>query len=119
MPERSPTVESPSTAPGTSTASGRRVERFATLDAWRGVACLLVLGFHATMDTVTEQHAGIAYRPLWFVKDWGFLGVQLFFVVSGYCIAVAAAGTTGPSPREARAAFVRRRALRIYPTFWA
>ncbi|MBL9087399.1 MAG: acyltransferase [Planctomycetia bacterium] len=63
-----------------------------------------------------DSHAGLAYRPLRWLEQWGFLGVQLFFVVSGACIAAAARGTRGPA---AAATFLRRRARRIFPTFWA
>lgn len=90
--------------------------RYASLDAWRGVACLAVLGFHLGGALLDGSHAGLAYRPLRWLEQWGFLGVQLFFVVSGACIAAAAVGTRGPA---AAATFLRRRARRIYPTFWA
>lgn len=90
--------------------------RYASLDAWRGVACLAVLGFHLGGVLLDDSHAGLAYRPLRWLEQWGFLGVQLFFVVSGACIAAAARGTRGPA---AATTFLRRRARRIYPTFWA
>ena len=90
--------------------------RYASLDAWRGIACLAVLGFHLGGALLDDSHAGLVYRPLWWLEQWGFLGVQLFFVVSGVCIAAAAGGTRGPA---AATTFLRRRARRIYPTFWA
>ena len=42
---------------------------------------------------------------------WGWVGVELFFVVSGYVIA---ASVGGAGPRD----FVRRRALRLLPGAW-
>lgn len=90
--------------------------RYATLDAWRGVAALAVLGFHAAGATLTPAHRGALLAPLRLLEAWGFLGVQLFFVVSGYCIAAAAASTRGPG---ATGTFLRRRARRVYPAAWA
>lgn len=50
--------------------------RYASLDSWRGIACLLVLVWHRFWE---RTHA----------VDGFWLGVQLFFVISGYCIAAA------------------------------
>ena len=50
--------------------------RYATLDAWRGIASLSVLLWHRYWLRTT-------------VTNGFWLGVQLFFVISGYCIAAA------------------------------
>ena len=47
----------------------------------------------------------------------GGLGVHVFFVISGYCIAVAACSNL--RRKQGIAAFVKARIRRIYPTMWA
>lgn len=47
-------------------------------------------------------------NPLAIIQDFGFLGVTLFFLLSGYIISEVAV-------RESRRTFVIRRLLRIYP----
>jgi peptidoglycan/LPS O-acetylase OafA/YrhL len=71
---------------------------------WRGVACLSVLVFHVT-----------GFR--WNGPDLLWIGVPLFFVISGYCIASTAdRHHAGQRPwRE----FVQRRLLRIFPPYFA
>ena len=59
--------------------------RYYGLDLWRGVACLLVLVYHV-----------FGYRPsesdstAWWLTERAWVGVPMFFVISGYCIAAAA-----------------------------
>ena len=106
-----PTMPSPTAGPVAPEGA-----RFRSLDAVRGVACLLVLGFHVAGAVLAAEHTGPAFAPLRFLEAWGFLGVDVFFVVSGYCIAAAAAASGGARPR---ATFLARRARRIFPTFWA
>ena len=57
--------------------------RFEVLDAWRGIAALLVAVYHFQ----TMHHA--AFLP--FVRN-SYLFVDFFFVVSGFVIAHAYAG---------------------------
>lgn len=92
--------------------------RYAALDAWRGVACLLVLAFHAAIyvihDPPAERPSGflrVIYAPL----NHGYIGVGIFFVISGYCIAATCDSTLrrGKSMGE----FFKRRIRRIYPPY--
>jgi peptidoglycan/LPS O-acetylase OafA/YrhL len=98
-----------------------RNPRYQSLDTWRGVACLMVVVFHASLhglpagpvswqslDRTTHLVAGVVSK-LW-------LGVPFFFVISGYCIAV-----TADSARRkpgALAHFFVRRFRRIFPPYW-
>jgi predicted acyltransferase len=54
-------------------------ERNQSLDLLRGVAILLVLLVHCAQAT-TSIIPGLT----WFALEYGELGVQLFFIVSGY-----------------------------------
>lgn len=90
---------------------------FAALDAWRGIAALMVVVFHATSTYRGQARAPAGSIADLFVTtlDGFWLGVQLFFVISGYCIAAAVdAARRKPSPVGT---FTVRRLMRIFPTF--
>ena len=78
------------------------------MDALRGIAALWVFVFHIRgmiSGAWSSQITGV-----------GFLGVWIFFVVSGYCVSASAFGTIARS--ESSASFIWRRLVRIYPPFW-
>jgi len=73
-------------------------QRYLSLDHWRGFAALWVLVFHA--------HRGRPpLEPAWLGEfvSWGWLGVPLFFVISGYIMAYTTTRATIPHPAIARA----------------
>ena len=80
---------------------------YRTLDAWRGVAALWVVLLHVRLPNTPG--------PLAAVSAGGHLGVPIFFVISGYCIANAAMRSLA-SPRPV-AHFLRARVRRIYPPY--
>ncbi len=91
--------------------------RVPTIDALRGLAAIAVLLFHGL-------HAfslpGELSGPLQFLRlgtEYGWLGVSMFFALSGWCIAqrIHTAFRLGESAAE----FLVDRALRIFPTYWA
>jgi peptidoglycan/LPS O-acetylase OafA/YrhL len=86
------------------------------LDLWRGVAALWVVLLHATQGAL-EHHPELSGDPFVAFSSLGYLGVEMFFVISGYCIAAAAAGSIvrGQSVGQ----FFWARARRIYPPYWA
>jgi peptidoglycan/LPS O-acetylase OafA/YrhL len=94
---------------------------YALLDAWRGIAALMVVVFHATAtlraQTTFDPRSAAGVCVL--VLDQLWLGVQVFFVISGYCIA-ATADSVRRKPASVKT-FAMRRFMRIYPTFivWA
>ena len=96
-----------------------RRDHLPILDGVRFVCALAVLAYHfltvfpLAASSVTHDFdpalalpAGLA-RYSW----WGWVGVDLFFVVSGYVIATSAV-------RVSAGQFVRRRALRLLPAAW-
>ena len=89
-------------------------EEFHNLQALRGIACLLVIAFHLAM---VEASYGLGFNPLIAFRWFGFAGVDLFFVLSGFIIATTCRRDLGRPVRLPRYLF--RRAWRIYPTFWA
>lgn len=92
--------------------------RYRMLDAMRGLACVLVVVHHAGYALAwSERDASwLAWLVVTAVRRMN-LGVALFFVISGYCIAASAEAAT--RRREPPWAFLRRRFRRIYPPYWA
>lgn len=86
--------------------------RFDLLDIVRGLAAVWVLTFHSQFS---EAFRG-ALPWLHHVTRAGYLGVEVFFVVSGYC--VTAAAMRGLAKNESVKTFLYRRLHRIYPPFW-
>lgn len=84
--------------------------RISELDGLRGIAILLVLGFHFIPTK------GPLY-PLAFIFQIGWTGVDLFFVLSGYLITGILLDTAG-RPAYYRN-FIARRILRIFPLYFA
>ena len=94
------------------------------LDGLRGVAVLWVIVFHAFVlrKDLGDPWIGIAASSSWLgpVIGSGYLGVDLFFLLSGFLLALpwfvrAARGQPSPSARE----FYARRARRILPAYYA
>jgi peptidoglycan/LPS O-acetylase OafA/YrhL len=100
-----------------------RSPRYLSLDLWRGVACLLVVLHHATIYAPAYRQAERGEAVPDGVASWLvaastrlWVGVPLFFVISGYCIS-ATADSTRRRPR-ALPTYFRRRFRRIYPPYW-
>jgi peptidoglycan/LPS O-acetylase OafA/YrhL len=89
---------------------------YKTLDAWRGLAAFWVVLVHAAlMPTVLQNSPEMASQPLYAFSLLGPLGVQIFFVISGFCIANAAVSSLS---REGGSwQFVKARCRRIYPPY--
>jgi peptidoglycan/LPS O-acetylase OafA/YrhL len=110
-----------STAPNETAQANEAVEHKPTeirfLVALRGIACLMVVWDHLVgiwTDTYAISFAPLTFvrqyitKPLGIIQDFGYLGVVLFFFVSGFII-------THVAQRENRLTFFVKRALRIYP----
>jgi peptidoglycan/LPS O-acetylase OafA/YrhL len=94
--------------------------RYHSLDLWRGVACLAVVVFHATVYAVREPPFALAGGLGHLLLTWasaGSHGVTVFFVISGYCISATAEATyqKGRGLPE----YFRRRVRRIFPPYLA
>jgi len=86
-------------------------DRYRLLDHWRGLACLSVLFFHASCH---QPDTGNIVQEL-VARLW--IGVPIFFVLSGYCITASVHRTRdrGLPLRD----YFRRRLRRIFPPYWA
>jgi peptidoglycan/LPS O-acetylase OafA/YrhL len=102
--------------------AGGRSER---IDQLRGLAALAVVVCHLSVSAFqgVPNLAGPPWPWLELVLGFGYLGVPLFFVISGFCIhlpqarALATAGPAGVAPAWPR--FFARRFWRLYPPYLA
>lgn len=84
--------------------------RIKNIDILRGIAILLVVIFHYTSHYSPEY---LLRSDNWSldIAKYGWSGVDIFFVVSGYCIGMTIIKTQNYSE------FLVRRFARIYPTY--
>jgi peptidoglycan/LPS O-acetylase OafA/YrhL len=101
---------SAASASATPLASDRR--HVPALDGIRGLAALLVMVFHFGRVETT----GAGAKALGFVTQFGWGGVDLFFVLSGYLIGGILLDARD-KPKFLRT-FYARRALRIFPLYF-
>ncbi len=95
-----------------------RNPRYESLDFWRGVACLSVVIHHSTMyaaDRGAGSAKGLA-SLIMAATSLLWIGVPVFFVISGYCIS-ATIDSARRRPRPLGTYFARR-FRRIYPPYW-
>ncbi|MBS0656726.1 MAG: acyltransferase [Verrucomicrobia bacterium] len=86
--------------------------RLGWIDALRGLAACAVAMFHFNELPYVgplPDWLGV-WKAFW---KFGHAGVPVFFVLSGYCIGIAA--LRAPAPGD----FLTRRARRIFPAYWA
>lgn len=96
-----------------STLDHRPTGRVNEIDLLRFVASILVLLFHYAFRGLAGDNMTVMdYPPLAPVFKYGYLGVQLFFLISGFVILMSAAGG---GVRD----FIVSRIVRLYPAFWA
>ncbi|WP_081766384.1 acyltransferase family protein [Microbacterium sp. C448] len=104
-PATAPTLDRP-VAPALPPVSARVSERYAGLDGLRAIAVALVVAYHLF--------------PAWWLPQ-GFIGVDVFFVISGFLITslllheAATSEAAGRGRRISLVGFWRRRARRLLP----
>jgi peptidoglycan/LPS O-acetylase OafA/YrhL len=84
--------------------TSRPSQRLVELDALRVLAAFSVIGDHYVIGAHLSSWLSSGAR-------FGFLGVNLFFMISGFVIMLSA---TGSKPFD----FVVARIARLYPAFW-
>lgn len=93
-----------------------RPARSGMIDAWRAFACLAVVLYHGSQTIIAgEAHRSITAFAS--IGHHGWLGVPVFFVISGYCLAqvIESRARRQISP----VTFWFDRLLRIFPVYWA
>ncbi|HEX2749033.1 MAG TPA: acyltransferase [Verrucomicrobiales bacterium] len=98
-----PSLTKPAEAPP---ASG---SRFTNLDALRGIASLSVALFHFTCNL----------PETWFKSlcSWGWMGVDIFFVISGFILPCALQGRGNYRFPDQYPRFLWKRILRLHPPY--
>ena len=87
------------------------VQKLQLLEGFRGLAALLIVAFHAT-----EWFSLKFERPFLFsLFEFGDSGVDFFFVLSGFFLAMSCFSAIG---RHAAKDFFLKRCGRIYPFYW-
>jgi peptidoglycan/LPS O-acetylase OafA/YrhL len=84
-----------------------------SLDGIRGVAVLAVLFFHFGD---LSRSSSVILRTVGYIKDAGWVGVDIFFALSGFLI-TGILYNTRDKP-DAAVNFYARRALRLFPLFY-
>ncbi|MFE0172646.1 acyltransferase family protein [Streptomyces sp. NPDC059002] len=117
LPKTSPGADTTSRTPPNGTVHARARPRLRALDGLRLVAALMVAAYHyGGRDGEIAQAWGSSPRDQfptassWFA--YGCLGVQIFFVISGFVICMSGWG------RPLRSFFASR-ASRLLPAYWA
>ena len=87
-------------------------ERYFELDFLRFLAALAVLFFHYSFRMWNMDGGGdIEYPILSVFSKYGYLGVDVFFIISGFVILMSAEGRT---PNQ----FLISRFVRLFPAYW-
>jgi len=96
--------------------------RLRGIDALRGIAALGVVLYHAVeqgKNVLPNNFLQYPVRAVQFASALGYIGVFLFFVISGFCIHLqwARARAAGSEPQIRFGAFWKRRIRRLYPPY--
>jgi exopolysaccharide production protein ExoZ len=86
--------------------------RIAVLQVLRAVAALLVAQTHV-IDVAIARHTPAFQATFGHFENFGAVGVDIFFAVSGFIVPL-----TALSPTLTRQQFAMRRIVRIYPIWW-
>lgn len=89
------------------------MQRLAILDYTRFFAALMVVFYHYSFNGIANgKISSLSYHEsLIEVTRYGYLGVELFFMISGYVIFFSAQSRSA-------AQFAVSRAVRLYPAYW-
>ncbi len=85
---------------------------FELLQAYRGVAALMVLLYHAS----PLFHEALGSNLLVFFGACGYAGVDIFFVLSGFIIFYVHRADLGRPERFKN--FITKRLIRVFPAYW-
>jgi peptidoglycan/LPS O-acetylase OafA/YrhL len=90
-------------------------DRLRSLDGLRGFAILMVVWYHLWL---VSGYASPLFGPLQLVARDGFLGVDLFFFISGFCIALPyARASVAARPLPRFRDFAMKRVRKIVPSY--
>ena len=86
--------------------------RYYEIDLLRFIAAISVVLYHFTFrGYYADDLSPVYYGELGEIFKYGYLGVELFFIISGYVVLMSSQGKT-------LAQFFTSRVMRLYPAFW-
>ncbi|MBC8054745.1 MAG: acyltransferase [Sphingobacteriaceae bacterium] len=90
--------------------------KFTLIQVFRGVAAMLVIMHHLIANTTNHLNY-VAYGNFF---NFGFIGVDFFFVLSGFIITYVHFSdlTSSDNIRARCLSFFKKRFIRIYPIYW-
>lgn len=91
--------------------------RLRYLDGLRGLAALFMVLHHASMEV--PEALGGPLAALQYILSFGHVPVDLFMVLSGYCLMLPIARAGDGRLRGGFATFLRRRGWRLLPPYYA
>lgn len=97
-------------------APGHVSRRNDGLDLLRLLAVVLVIFSHVALPVASQQRFWLV--SVNFIKVGGWLGVEIFFVLSGYLISGLLFSEHKKHGSTSIGRFLLRRGLKIYPAFW-
>ncbi|RSS79747.1 acyltransferase [Streptomyces sp. WAC06614] len=97
---------------GAPPARAKPLRRLYELDALRIAAAVAVMVYHYTFSGPAGGLTSLSFPGLSQVTRYGYLGVDAFFMISGFVVLLSAWDRT---PRQ----FLTSRAVRLYPAYWA
>ena len=86
-------------------------DRLHEIDLLRITAALAVVFYHYTFSGYAGHLTSVAFPALSAVTRYGYLGVDMFFVISGFVVLLSA---WGRRPHQ----FTISRIVRLYPAYW-
>ena len=93
------------------------MRRFNSLQAIRGVAASIVVAMHLMEFTASHSNVAWVYLVAAWLRNVGYIGVDLFFVLSGIVITKVAIKSASHNPKSSLV-FLLHRAFRVLPLFW-
>lgn len=88
--------------------------RIYSIQAGRGIAAIMVVIYHCYIIMKQPEYGGHYIFKTF--SEFGLLGVNFFFVLSGFIILMAHKKDIGKN--DAAAKYATKRAFRIYPVYW-
>jgi peptidoglycan/LPS O-acetylase OafA/YrhL len=86
-------------------------DRMYEIDALRIFAAVAVVVYHYTFANAAGALTTVRYDAISPITRYGYLGVDLFFMISGFVVLLSAIGRR---PTQ----FVTSRIVRLYPAYW-
>lgn len=111
----SPTVQDAAAVAPLSTAPAPRFQNFVFIDVLRAFAAILVVVYHTIEHSAWKEFPAYGF---WQVFQIGWIGVDLFLVISGFVIAYSAINELEKSKDGFRRRFFIRRLARIAPLYF-